>query len=350
MSGGSERILPISRFDYHLPPELIAQQPVEPRDSSRLLVVDRSRQSLSDRVFSDLPDLLQPGDLLVMNNSRVLNARLFVRRQTGGRVEMLFLEETGPGVWNVLAKPARRLKTGEQLTVLSRSGEDTEHTVQLEGREPDGTMSVRLDQALSVLADHGHLPLPPYITEQPNDEERYQTVYAEQTGSAAAPTAGLHFTDRLLERCRERGIETAWVTLHVGLGTFQPVKVENALEHRIHAETFEVPADTMTQLAGAREEGRRIVAVGSTAVRTLETIGLNITPGRGQSGSTQVYITPPYEFRLVDAMVTNFHLPRTTLLLMVSALAGEDLLRAAYEHAVRERYRFFSFGDAMLIV
>lgn len=340
----------MSRFDYELPAELIAQQPVEPRDSSRLLVVDRAGQLLADHVFSDIPDLLRPGDLLVMNSSRVLNARMFVRRQSGGRVELLFLEERDPDIWNVLAKPARRLKAGEKLQVIARSGELTNLEAELVDREPDGTMLVQLPDATSVMAEHGHLPLPPYITEQPDDMERYQTVYADQMGSAAAPTAGLHFTDRLLDRCRERGIDTAWVTLHVGLGTFQPVKVENALEHQIHAESFEVPPATMDKLASAKREGRRIIAVGSTAVRTLETIGDSISPGEARSGSTQVYITPPYPFRLVDGMITNFHLPRTTLLLMVSALAGEDLLRSAYEHAVRERYRFYSFGDAMLIV
>lgn len=350
MSGNTERILPISRFDYDLPANLIAQQPVEPRDASRLLVVNRAEQSLSDHVFSDLPDLLQPGDLLVMNSSRVLNARLFVRRQSGGRVELLFLHEQEPDCWNVLARPARRLKPGEQLIVQSRDGQDAGRLVEFLQREPDGTLLVRLAEAAAVMAEHGHLPLPPYITERPDDEDRYQTVYANQMGSAAAPTAGLHFTNDLLERCRNLGIETAWVTLHVGLGTFQPVKVENALEHQIHAETFEVPVETMNQLAAVKQENRRIVAVGSTAVRTLESIGDRITQGKGLSGSTQVYITPPHEFRLVDAMVTNFHLPRTTLLLMVSALAGEDLLRSAYEHAVREQYRFYSFGDAMLIV
>lgn len=350
MSSDQERVLPISRFAYELPAELIAQQPAEPRDSSRLLVVNRTDQTLSDRVFSDLPDLLQPGDLLVMNSSRVLNARLFVLRQSGGRVELLFLHEQEPGIWSALARPARRLKPGEQLEVQSRDGLETGHLVEIVQREPDGTLLVRLEFATAVLTEHGHLPLPPYITERPDDEERYQTVYADQVGSAAAPTAGLHFTSELLDRCRQRGIETAWVTLHVGLGTFQPVQVENALEHRIHAETFEVPTETMNQLAAARNDNRRIVAVGSTAVRTLETIGDKVVQGGEISGSTQVYITPPYTFRMVDAMVTNFHLPRTTLLLMVSALAGEELLRSAYQHAVRERYRFYSFGDAMLIV
>ena len=343
-------MLPISRFDYELPEELIAQHPIEPRDRSRLLLVDRQQGSLSDHQFIDLPDLLQPGDVLVMNDTRVLPARLFARRTTGGHVELLFLEEVSAGSWQVLARPARRLREGQTLTVLDRDGATTGATVKVARRDSSGTLMVELENVLSILEAYGQMPLPPYIGEKLTDPERYQTVYATNTGSAAAPTAGLHFTDRVLAGCRDRGIVTANLTLHVGLDTFQPVKTDNAREHQMHSEWFAVPPETVEVVRHAKLEGRRVVAVGTTAARTLESIADDLQRAGPLTGSTSIYITPPYRFKVVDAMITNFHLPRTTLILMISALAGEQLIMAAYQHAIRERYRFYSFGDAMLIV
>ena len=350
MSETDNNLLPIDRFDYHLPDELIAQRPIEPRDSSRLLVIDRASGQLEDRVFRDLPDILQPDDVLVMNDTRVIPARLFARRQTGGKVEFLFLDETEPDVWRALARPARRLRDSDVLDVLTLTGEDSGAALRIIGREQGGAIIVHLERARSVLDAHGKMPLPPYIGETLSDAERYQTVIARSPGSAAAPTAGLHFTDDVLDRCRGRGIETLSLTLHVGLDTFQPVKVENALEHQIHSEWYGVSPQTITTLRAARQAGRRIVAVGTTVARTLETIAETLDSEGGRQGSTRIYITPPYEFKLVDAMLTNFHLPRTTLLLMVSALAGEDLIRRAYAHAIEQHDRFYSFGDATLIV
>lgn len=341
--------LPISRFDYDLPTDLIAQHPVEPRDSSRLLVVDRRSNRLQDRVFRDLPEFLRAGDVLVLNDTRVIPARVFARRQTGGRTELLFLDPVEPNLWRVLARPARRLRAGEVLEVMTTEGNVAGVTVTVRDREPDGPLLIQGDDVRSLLQQFGQMPLPPYIGEKLEDPARYQTVYAAHEGSAAAPTAGLHFTPQLLDRCREAGIQIAYITLHVGLDTFQPVKVEDARHHTIHSEWFEVSAETAGIIAGARERGSRVVGVGTTVVRTLETVA-DSPPGEPQRGTTDIYITPPYRFRMVDSMVTNFHLPRTTLLLMISAFAGENLVKLAYSHAIQERYRFYSFGDAMLIV
>jgi S-adenosylmethionine:tRNA ribosyltransferase-isomerase len=344
--------LPIERFDYHLPPELIAQQPAEPRDSARLLVVSRADGALSDRVFRDLPDLLQPGDLLVANDTRVIPARLHCRRESGGRVELLLLSRLVNGDWKALARPARRLRDGERLRLLDSADADSEETVEVVGRD-DEAVVVRFADETSI-EHHGRVPLPPYIRDTTSDPERYQTVYARESGSSAAPTAGLHFTPEVIAACRRRGIEMVTVTLHVGLDTFQPIKTADAREHQIHSEWFEVSADVLAKVAAAKRDGRRVVAVGTTSVRTLESAADAIcnAGGDGQSvaGPTRLYITPGYEFKIVDVMLTNFHLPRTTLMLLVSAFAGEDVIRAAYAHAVDERYRFYSFGDAMLIV
>jgi S-adenosylmethionine:tRNA ribosyltransferase-isomerase len=342
--------LPVARFDYDLPPELIAQHPVEPRDSSRLLVLARDDGSLTDCVFRDLPELLVPGDLLVVNDTRVLPARLVAQRGTGGRVELLLLERRADATWRALARPARRLRPGELVHLLDRRGAVTDDGVEVVDREADEMLVRFADEG--AIARHGRTPLPPYISADDNDPERYQTVYAREEGSAAAPTAGLHFTPELLERCRSRGIDVATVTLHVGLDTFQPIRTADALKHRMHSERYCVPSDASRRIAAVKQEGRRVVAVGTTSVRTLEATAdehLAGSPG-DLCGVTQLYITPGYRFRIVDAMVTNFHLPRTTLLLLVSAFAGEEHLRAAYQHAIHERYRFYSFGDAMLIV
>lgn len=340
----------ISRFDYDLPPELIAQQPIEPRDSSRLLIVPKGGTMFQDRLFNELPEILDPGDVLVLNDTRVIPARLFARRATGGRIEILLLAKVEDDIWRAIARPARRLKAGELLAVIDRSGAASPVRIEVMGRESDGEFTLGIDDAERTIHRFGHMPLPPYIGERLDDPERYQTVFADREGSAAAPTAGLHFTPQLLERCRARGIEIHYITLHVGLDTFQPLKVEDALEHQMHSEWYHVNATTAEALRSAKQERRRILAIGTTAARTLETIAPVLGEARDQSGRTSIYITPPYEFQLLDGMVTNFHLPRTTLLLMVSALAGEDTIHLAYQHAIRERYRFYSFGDAMLIV
>lgn len=351
MSDDSHTFLPISRFDYELPPELIAQTPVEPRDASRLLVVDRRNSSIEDRQFRDLPEILEPGDLLVMNDTRVLPARLFARRSTGGQVELLFLEQVQPDIWNVLARPARRLKAQEQLTVVDADGVLTSHTCTVGERTDAGTLHVHLRDSMQVMQQHGQMPLPPYVSNKLDDPERYQTVYAQTPGSAAAPTAGLHFTEDLLNRCAARGICTTTITLHVGLDTFQPVKDENALDHKMHSEWYRVKPHALELIRATRQNNRRIVAVGTTVARTLESIGGSLDSASTElGGATDIYIIPPYTFANVDCLITNFHLPRTTLLLMVSALAGETLIRQAYAHAVANRYRFYSFGDAMIIV
>lgn len=347
----SERPIPIDWFDYDLPAELIAQHPAEPRDAARLLVVDRRRGTFSDRRFADLPDLLTPGDRIVVNDTRVLPARLVARRPSGGLVELLLLSRNADGSWQSLGRPARRLREGDRLALLDAAGGATDDVVGILGRDGDQVV-VRFDDETSIERD-GRVPLPPYIHEQIDDPERYQTVYARVTGSAAAPTAGMHFTPAVIERCADRGIDLTTVTLHVGLGTFQPIKTADARDHQMHAEVYAVTADAIAAIRATRAAGGRVLAVGTTSVRTLETIAETVfAPGepRDLAGATRLFITPGSSFRLVDMMVTNFHLPRTTLLLLVAAFAGDDLMRRAYAHAIAERYRFYSFGDAMLIV
>ncbi len=341
--------LPIEEYDYDLPPELIAQSPVEPRDHSRLLVVDRQSQTYADHFFYELPELLRTGDLLVVNNTRVIQARLLLNRTSGGRVEMLFLNGIEGSLWEVIARPSRRLRVGEELEIRDTLGQPAGKFVTIVDKLVDGLV-VDLEDPAETLAQFGHLPLPPYI-ENPNlHADQYQTVYSSKSGSAAAPTAGLHFTDQLIDRCHSAGIEIVSITLHIGLDTFQPVRVEDALQHKIHSEWYEVPEESMSQILAARNRGNRIIGVGTTSVRVLETMAQHKPLERDASGWTSLYITPPFNFQLTDGMITNFHLPRTTLLLMVTALAGRDLLFGAYRHAIEERYRFYSFGDAMLIV
>lgn len=340
-------------FDYSLPPDLIAQLPLADRSASRLMVLDRHNETISHRRFVDLPDFLAPGDLLVMNDSRVIHARLVGTRQSGGTTEVLLLREVSPRHWLVLMRPAKRLRVGESITFLARDDATVGAVATVADKLEDGQGIVILDELLACnLERFGSMPLPPYIHSQLQDDERYQTVYARNTGSAAAPTAGLHFTERIFERLHQRGIETAHVTLHVGLDTFRPVTAEYAEDHVIHQEWFEVPAGTAAKIAQTRGQGGRVVAVGTTAARTIESYAA-LTQGRTgppASGMTGIYITPGYQWSLVDAMVTNFHLPKSTLLLMMSAFAGREFVLRAYAEAVRERYRFFSFGDAMLIV
>lgn len=339
-------------LDYTLPPELIAQRPLEARDASRLLVVERATGVLHDRRFGDLGEWLRAGDVLVLNETRVRPARLRMRRPTGGRVELLFVRAE-PGVadaWRVLARPAKSAAVGTTLT-----HETDPLVLEVVGAGEGGERSVRvvhgdLDRAMK---DAGEVPLPPYIGRavEPEDRERYQTVFARVDGAVAAPTAGLHFTDALLARLASRGVSNVRVLLHVGPGTFRPIAVDDPREHPMDEEYFEVTEEVARRLAEARAAGGRIVAVGTTAVRSLESAcDANGGVLGAAGGWTRKYILPPYEFRAVDALVTNFHLPRTTLLLLVAAFAGESTVRAAYAHAVREAYRFYSYGDAMLVV
>ncbi|MCI0684595.1 MAG: tRNA preQ1(34) S-adenosylmethionine ribosyltransferase-isomerase QueA [Gemmataceae bacterium] len=349
-------------IDYHLPPELIAQDPVEPRDAARLLVVDRARQALGHFRFRDLPQLLSPGDLLILNDTRVLPARLLGRRQaTGGKWEGLFLKPLDDGAWEMLCQTRGRLTEGEIIEV-SPSAADDKHGylfLTLEQRLPEGRWRVRPSQHESpgsLMDRFGHVPLPPYIRkghDRPEDRHRYQTIFAEHPGAVAAPTAGLHFTPGLFEALSERGIERAFVTLHVGLGTFRPIDADDYRRHAMHAEWGELPEATVHALHQCKGRGGRVIAVGTTAVRVLETAAQTATqdgalhPWRGD---TSLFIYAPYAFRVVDGLITNFHLPRTTLLLLVAAFAGVELLERAYAAAIAERYRFFSYGDAMLIV
>jgi S-adenosylmethionine:tRNA ribosyltransferase-isomerase len=347
-------------FDYDLPEDLIAQYPTDRRDGSRLLVIDRADGSLTDRHFSDLPDFLQEGDVLVLNDSRVLPARLLgVKRTTGAHIELFLLKRSekthdGRESWEVLAKPARRLKENDIVDFA----EDF-HARVLTKRD-DGSLVVAFDFEgvfLEALERVGNVPLPPYIKRkaEPLDIRRYQTVYADETGSAAAPTAGLHFTEELLTTIRDKGVETAFVTLHVGLGTFRPVATDTIEQHRMHEEFYHIGDSTAATIDAAKREGRRVICVGTTSVRTLESAAVRaptgdvtVAPGWG---STDIFIYPGGRgFLLTDALITNFHLPKSTLLMLVSALYDRERILEAYRHAITERYRFFSYGDAMLIL
>lgn len=336
-------------FDFELPEELIAQTPLEVRDSSRLLILNREKQSMTDSHFDAILDQLQPGDALVMNNTRVLPARLYGEKpDTHGHVELLLLKNTEGDQWEVLAKPAKRLKAGTQVSfgdgrLMATVVEELEHGGRIVEFSYDGIF-------LEVLESLGEMPLPPYIHEKLDDRERYQTVYAKENGSAAAPTAGLHFTKELLDAIEAKGVKLVYLTLHVGLGTFRPVSVDNVDEHEMHSEYYHLSQEAADTLNQVKENGGRIVAVGTTSIRTLETIG-NKFDGHleADSGWTNIFIKPGYEFKVVDAFSTNFHLPKSTLVMLVSAFAGREFVLEAYRHAVEEGYRFFSFGDAMFI-
>ena len=336
-------------FDFHLPEELIAQTPLEKRDASRLLVVDRSSGEFSDQHFDSIIDQIQPGDALVMNNTRVLPARLYGEKPgTGGHVELLLLKNTEGDQWEVLAKPAKRLKVGAQVSF----GDGRLTATVVEELEHGGRI-VRFDYQgifLEVLESLGEMPLPPYIHEKLADRERYQTVYAKENGSAAAPTAGLHFTKELLAQIEAKGVKLVYLTLHVGLGTFRPVSVDNLEEHEMHSEFYTLSEEAAATLREVKANGHRVIAVGTTSIRTLETIGNKFQGDiQADSGWTNIFIKPGYQWQIVDAFSTNFHLPKSTLVMLVSAFAGRDLTLKAYEHAIAERYRFFSFGDAMFI-
>lgn len=345
----------LARYDYDLPKDLIAQQPAARRTDARLLVVDRSRGELRHQHVRDLPELLRPGDCLVLNDTRVIPARLLGRRaQTGGRWEGLFLADDGHGLWQILGKTRGKLLPGESIQLMNAQGLD-DIELRLIEKQDDGVWVARprSDEAtLALLERVGRIPLPHYIREGvafPGDAERYQTVFATHPGSAAAPTAGLHFSRELLEQLAARGVGSARVTLHVGLDTFRPVSVTTLAEHKMHSEWGRIEAEAVEQLRAAKERGGRVVAVGTTAMRVLETAarGGTLQPWSGQ---TELFIRPPFEFHGADALLTNFHLPRTTLLVLVRTFGGEELMQRAYEEAIRERYRFYSYGDAMVVV
>ncbi len=336
-----------SDFYYDLPEELIAQTPLEQRDASRLMVLDRNTGKTEHRRFYELPELLCPGDCLVLNDSRVLPARLFGKRPTGGAVEVLLLTDKGEKCWECLVRPGKKARPGDTLTF--GDGELTAEILEvLEG----GNRLIRFDYRgifMETLERLGRMPLPPYIHEELKDAERYQTVYSRELGSAAAPTAGLHFTPELLEKIRERGVDLAFVTLHVGLGTFRPVKEEEIEDHDMHSEFCVITEDAAQKVNAAKKRGGRIVSVGTTSLRTLESFADERGFLKPSSGWTDIFIYPGYKFKCVDALITNFHLPESTLLMLVSALAGREHILSAYHEAVREKYRFFSFGDAMFI-
>lgn len=343
-------ILKVDLFDFHLPEELIAQTPLEQRDASRLMVLNKETGNVKHHMFHDLLDYVQEGDCLVLNDTRVLPARLFgTKEDTGANIEVLLLKQTQGDTWETLVKPAKRVKEG---TVIS-FGDGRLTAVCKETSDQGGRLLEFNYEGIfyEVLEQLGEMPLPPYIKERLDDQERYQTVFAREQGSAAAPTAGLHFTEEMLEQLKEKGVHIAFLTLHVGLGTFRPVSVDDLEEHDMHSEFYQVSEGTAALLNSVREKGGRIISVGTTSTRTLETIA---TEHNGKfvasSGWTNIFIFPGYEFKAIDGMITNFHLPKSTLIMLVSALVGRENVISAYEQAVAEKYRFFSFGDAMLIL
>ena len=328
----------VSDFSYHLPPELIAQSPLPDRSASRMLVVHRDSATLDDRHFRDLPEYLSPGDCLVINNSKVFPSRLFGHRPTGGKVEVFLLKQLEPRLWTALVKPGRSLQRGAQILFTEQL------TAEVVDRAELGERTIRFDGAIEDQLDQiGHIPLPPYIKRSDNqaDHERYQTVYAQHSGSVAAPTAGLHFTPGLLAECQAQGAILAPVTLHVGLGTFQPLTTDDVAEVKLHAEHYQITEESASQM----RQAKRLIAIGTTSLRTIESAGL-----KSGSGETTLFIAPGYQFRHTGALVTNFHLPGTSLLLLVAAFAGIDLAKRAYSHAVDRRYRFYSYGDCMLVL
>ncbi len=335
-------------FYYELPQELIAQTPLKDRTASRLLVLDRKSGEIEHRRFRDITEYLRPGDCLVMNNTRVIPARLYgVKEDTGGKIEFLLLKRIDLDTWEIILKPGKRGRKGARFVFG-----DGALRAEITDVKPDGNRIVRFEYEgvwEQLLDKLGEMPLPPYIKEKLTDKERYQTVYSKIEGSAAAPTAGLHFTEELLEKIKDMGVNTAYLTLHVGLGTFRPVSVENVEEHVMHSERYEINEETAELINKTRENGGRIVAVGTTSVRTLETAADDDGRLKAESGNTDIFIYPGYKFKAVDALITNFHLPESTLLMLVSAFAGKDKVFKAYEEAVKEKYRFFSFGDAMFI-
>lgn len=344
----------IDLFDYYLPSELIAQNAAEPRDSSRLMVMNRKTKTVEHRRFYNIKDYLLPGDLLVVNNTRVIPARLFGEKETGARIEIFLLNERAENTWETLCKPGKRIKPGSMVffelegkRVLSAKCTE----IKADGNRVFLFESLTDETERELMFKIGNVPLPPYIHEELKETERYQTVYSSQTGAVAAPTAGLHFTPELLKELVEYGVDIAEITLHVGLGTFRPVDVDTVEEHQMHHEEYFVKKEIADKIFMAKKEGRRIIAVGTTSIRVLETIvDLNRDENGGFSGSTDIFIYPPYQFKMVDALITNFHLPKSTLLILLSAFADREFIMSAYQTAINEKYRFYSFGDACLIL
>ena len=337
-----------SDFDFYLPEELIAQTPLERRDASRLLTLDKRTGAVEHHHFYELPQFLRPGDCLVLNNSRVIPARLIGHRPTGGVCEALLLADQGAKCRECLVRPGRKLKPGAQVIF----GDGTELTATIEKELDDGKRLVRFHYQgifLEILERLGKMPLPPYIKAELQDQERYQTVYSKVNGSAAAPTAGLHFTPELLEQIQKMGVKLCYVTLHVGLGTFRPVKAEDIQDHEMHSEYCQISQETADVINETKKNGGRVICVGTTSCRTIESFAAEDGTMTERSGWTNIFIYPGYRFKVLDALITNFHLPESTLIMLVSALAGREHVLAAYEEAVKERYRFFSFGDAMFI-
>ena len=338
----------VSDFNYELPQELIAQVPIKDRSASRLMVLNRENKTIEDKIFKDILDYLKPGDCLVRNNTKVIPARLYgIKEETGVHIEFLLLKRIEGDIWEVMVHPGRRLKKGTKVTFgdgllkaeILETMEGGNRKVKF---EYDGIFNEILDQI-------GLMPLPPYLKEKLDDKSRYQTVYAKYEGSAAAPTAGLHFTEELLEKIKEKGVEIANVTLHVGIGTFRPVKVENIEEHDMHSEHYYIKHEDAEKINNTKKNGGRIIAVGTTSCRVLESVADEKGFVKETEGDTSIFIYPGYKFKCIDCLITNFHLPESTLIMLVSALAGKDYIMKAYKHAVEEKYRFFSFGDAMFI-
>ena len=342
-------MLSTNDFDFNLPEELIAQTPLENRSSSKLLMLNKENREIKDEYFPAILDELQAGDALVMNDTRVLPARLHgVKPETGGHLEVLLLKNTSDDQWETLVKPAKRAKIGTEISF----GDGRLKAVVKKELDHGGRIIEFYYEGifLEVLESLGEMPLPPYIKERLEDNERYQTVYAKENGSAAAPTAGLHFTEDLLEKIKEKGVQLVFLTLHVGLGTFRPVSVDSIENHEMHSEFYRLTDDAAAQLNKVKAAGGKIIAVGTTSIRTLETIGTKFNGEiKADSGWTSIFISPGYKFKVVDAFLTNFHLPKSTLVMLVSAFAGREIVLEAYEHAVKEKYRFFSFGDAMFV-
>ena len=340
-------MLKTSDFYYELPKELIAQTPAQPRDSSRLMVIDRKRKTVEHRHFYDITEYLKEGDCLIVNDSRVLPARIYGTKKTGARVEFLLLSQSYGNVWECLSKPGKKAREGDEFSfgdvMKCRVKEVLENGNRLVEFECEENFYSALDKV-------GQMPLPPYITKKLEDKERYQTVYSRELGSAAAPTAGLHFTPELMRKIEDKGVKIGYVTLHVGLGTFRPVKVDDVTRHKMHSEHYEMPEKTARLINQTKENGGRVIAVGTTSCRTLETVAKEHN-GKAEAceGFTDIFIYPGYEFKLLDGLITNFHLPESTLIMLVSAFAGYDTIMNSYKTAVEEKYRFFSFGDAMAI-
>ena len=339
----------VSDFDFYLPEELIAQCPLKERDSSRFMVVDRKTGEIEHKVFHDVIDYLEKGDTLVLNNTRVMPARLIgEKEETGGKIEFLLLKRIEGDKWECLAKPGKKAKVGAMFTFGEGKLKAVVREIGLEGNRVIEFIYNGIFE--EILDELGQMPLPPYIHEKLDDRERYQTVYSKEKGSAAAPTAGLHFTEDLLEKIREKGVNIAFVTLHVGLGTFRPVKEENVLDHHMHSEFYIISEEVADKLNKAKANGQRIIAVGTTSTRTLEANMKKYGKFKATSENTDIFIYPGYKFEAIDCLITNFHLPKSTLLMLISAFASKELIFKAYKEAVKEKYRFFSFGDSMMIL